>query len=337
MSNKRTPTSRRRLSQWVHEFPSFQYTDTAEQADDNTTIQELRRMIQEPLPNVGVSTSTAMPTAPVNPGQGVFQESQDPDDSADEVIPDAPPANVRGTCPAPRPRKKKLTSPVWQDFDHYEQHVRDGIWQRWGICKLCKTRFNASSTQGTNHLRNHAQRCKAKHAATGTTHGGTAVAVGTLTAQVNSFDPNVGREALAQLIYDADLPIGFGEHSAFQKYMKTFFPQFQSVSRNTTRSDIVQLYNRRKAGLIEEFHKGSFCFALTSDVWTGRSREDYISAVAHYVDDEWNLQKRIIGFRLLDVAHTGTNIWERILNVLIDSDLKIELLLSLWILRLQII
>ena len=41
-------------------------------------------------------------------------------------------------------------------------------------------------------------------------------------------------------------------------YMKTFFPQFQSVSRNTTRSDIVQLYNRRKAGLIEEFQKGSF-------------------------------------------------------------------------------
>ena len=33
------------------------------------------------------------------------------------------------------------------------------------------------------------------------------------------------------------------------------------------------------------------------------------------------MQKRIIGFRLLDVAHTGANICERILNVLIDYDL----------------
>ena len=141
-------------------------------------------MIQEPLRNVDVSTSTAMPTAPVNPGEGVFQESQDSNDPADEVIAEAndPAANVTGICPAPRPRKKKLTSPVWQDFDHYEQHVGNGIWQRWGICKLCKTRFNASSTQGTNHLRNHAQRCKAKHAATGTQHGGTTAAVGTSTA-----------------------------------------------------------------------------------------------------------------------------------------------------------
>ena len=71
--------------------------------------------------------------------------------------------------------------------------------------------------------------------------------------------------------------------------MKTFIPQFQFVFRNTTRSDIVSLYNKRKVGLIKEFHKGSFCVALTSDAWTGQCREDYISVVAHYVDDDWNL------------------------------------------------
>ena len=78
------------------------YQDTAEQAEYNTTIQELRRMIQEPLPNIGVSTSTAMPTAPANLGEGVSEESQDPDEQLDEVIPEGPPANVTATCPAPR-------------------------------------------------------------------------------------------------------------------------------------------------------------------------------------------------------------------------------------------
>ena len=45
--------------------------------------------------------------------------------------------------------------------------------------------------------------------------------------------------------------------------MSNFIPKFQYVSRNTTRSDIVNLNNRRKGGLIEEFKNGSFCVALT--------------------------------------------------------------------------
>ena len=35
---------------------------------------------------------------------------------------------------------------VWQDLDHYEQDLGGGNWKRWGVCKLYKTRFNASST-----------------------------------------------------------------------------------------------------------------------------------------------------------------------------------------------
>ena len=80
--------------------------------------------------------------------------------------------------------------------------------------------------------------------------------------------------------------------------MKSLITQFQPVSRNTNRSDIVQ--------------KGSFYVALTLDVWSGRAKEDYISVLAHYVDDDWNLQKRIIGLRLLDVSHNDQNLCERI-------------------------
>ena len=67
--------------------------------------------------------------------------------------------------------------------------------------------------------------------------------------------------------------------------------------------------------MIEEFHKGSFCVAVNYDVWTWRSREDYVSIVTHYIDDEWNMKKRIVILPLLDIAHIGTNICERILNV----------------------
>ena len=40
-----------------------------------------------------------------------------------------------------------------------------------------------------------------------------------------------------------------------------------------------------------------------------------------YVDGDWNLQKRIIGFPLLDVAHNSRNISDRVPNILVNSDL----------------
>ena len=81
------------------------------------------------------------------------------------------------------------------------------------------------------------------------------------------------------------------------------------------------MFNKRRQALIEEINNGTFNVALTSDIWSGRAKEDYLSVVIHYIDSDWVIQKRIIGFRLVDTLHTSTFISERILNVLIDYDL----------------
>ena len=50
-----------------------------------------------------------MPTVPINVGEEVFEESQNPNEEADEVIPEGPAANMTSTWLALLPRKKKLT------------------------------------------------------------------------------------------------------------------------------------------------------------------------------------------------------------------------------------
>ena len=47
-----------------------------------------------------------------------------------------------------------------------------------------------------------------------------------------------------------------------------------------------------------------------------------IILVVHFVDDDWILQKRIIGFRCLDVKHIGQNIDDRITTVLFEWKLE---------------
>jgi hypothetical protein len=69
---------------------------------------------------------------------------------------------------------------------------------------------------------------------------------------------------------------------------------------------------------------------LISNIWSGNVKEDYISVVAHYVSADWELQKRVVGFRLIEVSHSGENIVERIASVvkefgLIDNIFAITL------------
>jgi hypothetical protein len=51
--------------------------------------------------------------------------------------------------------------------------------------------------------------------------------------------------------------------------------------------------------------------SLTSDIWSSNAKEDYISIVSHYVGADWELHKKVIGFRLIEASHTGENIAEK--------------------------
>jgi hypothetical protein len=62
-------------------------------------------------------------------------------------------------------------------------------------------------------------------------------------------------------------------------------------------------------------------FALTSDIWSGNAKEDYLSMVAHYMNADWQLEKRIIGLGLVGVSHNAKNIVERIACVVVDFGL----------------
>ena len=77
---------------------------------------------------------------------------------------------------------------------------------------------------------------------------------------------------VARLIVGAKLPISFGENPFFEQFMQTFIPNYQTVSRVTIRSDILKLFEKKKLELLDEFKRGTFSVALTSDVWSGRAK-----------------------------------------------------------------
>jgi hypothetical protein len=40
-------------------------------------------------------------------------------------------------------------------------------------------------------------------------------------------------------------------------------------------------------------------------IWSSNAKVDYLSVVAHYINLDWQLEKRFLGLVLIDVSHNG--------------------------------
>ena len=90
-----------------------------------------------------------------------------------------------------------------------------------------------------------------------------------------------------------DQPTGFHDNPHFQYFINNAFnPQYVPVSRNRTMSNLIRTFQKRRTELISELQNISFSIALTSDIRSIYSKQDYLCVIGHYVDTQWILQKK---------------------------------------------
>ena len=217
-------------------------------------------------------------------------------------------------------KRRASTSKVWNDFDEIYEVIAGNEVRTGAKCNHCKKDFSSKSTHGTGHLSRHIPICLVLK-------GRSALPQSQLKFNPNGsvhtweYKPDVARTQLCRLIARLDLPLYFGESDAFEEYITTAHnSRFAKVSRQTTTRDLAKYFNDRRAQLVECL-KSVYYLALISDIWSGNAKEDYLSVVAHYVNVDWQLEKRTIGLRLIDVSHNAENIAERITSVLADYEL----------------
>jgi hypothetical protein len=96
------------------------------------------------------------------------------------------------------------------------------------------------------------------------------------------------------------------------------------VSRTTT-SDIDD-YFLGKVDEVKSLLSEASHVCLASDMWSGNAKEDHLIVVVHFVTIDWELEERIIDFRLIDCSHSGVNIAEGTSLVLAEYDLTSKVL-----------
>lgn len=128
----------------------------------------------------------------------------------------------------------------------------------------------------------------------------------------SKFSQEKFRELLVQAIVRHDLPFSFSEYDGFRTVFEYLQPSVSHFTRNTTKADIIKLYEHERNRLRGELIRSPGRISLTSDAWTSIVTDGYLSLTAHYIDSNWVLQKRILNFSYMPPPHTGVALAEKI-------------------------
>ena len=220
-------------------------------------------------------------------------------------------------------KRRKKTSGVWKYYVEEEFVDAAGVTKNRARCLHpgCNSFFSMQKGGGNGHMarhiKSHAREDEQSAAIQSRIQFNPDGSQG-----IFMYDQTRQRDALARLIASNDLSLGFGESAAFVKYIRTAHtPTYKAVSRQTTTRDMKKIAKEGLAAIKEELGSSTFSVSITSDIWNGLAKQDYITVVAHYVSSSWDLNKRVIGFELIDSAHTGENIADAILKVVSDFGL----------------
>ncbi|WOL06198.1 zinc finger BED domain-containing protein RICESLEEPER 2-like [Canna indica] len=216
-------------------------------------------------------------------------------------------------------KKKRKTSKVWNEFTVVV--MKDGT--KKNQCNYCRARLAYQNTGSTTHLNRHMLTCGVRLATiSGKTQQVLAIPtmepdgrIGNLTSF--RFDKEKVRDILAKMIIVHEYPFRMVEHTFFQLLMKTLNPKFESMSRVTVRSDCMKIYALEKKK-IKALLGSVDRISLTSDLWTSNQTIGYMCLTAHFLDNDWNLQKRVLSFISMPPPHTGLMISDSIFSCLND-------------------
>ncbi|KAK2641534.1 hypothetical protein Ddye_023297 [Dipteronia dyeriana] len=174
---------------------------------------------------------------------------------------------------------------------------------RMANCDFCEKLLNA--TQGTSSLRKHVLKCFDDHQeATNSTN--------------TSFDQNVGKSKVAKAIIMHELPLRFVEYTGFWEMIEYCQPRFESMSRNTLKSEIFKLYNMERDKTLKLLDSIDSKIAVTTDMWTSSTKRGYVVVTMHFIDKSWVLHSRIMRFIHVLSPHDATSLGEQLVTYFYD-------------------
>ena len=145
-----------------------------------------------------------------------------------------------------------------------------------------------------------------------------------------TFNKVKSRNALARFLVKDEQPFSVVDGEGFRDFVQVLQPKFDIPGRMTVSKDVLKLFSEEGAKLKKELTKCGQRVCLTTDCWTFCTQMAYMCLIAHYIDSDWHLHKKIVNFGQIE-NHKGETIgkvietcllsWglERVLSVTVDN------------------
>ncbi|EYU21540.1 hypothetical protein MIMGU_mgv1a002740mg [Erythranthe guttata] len=124
-----------------------------------------------------------------------------------------------------------------------------------------------------------------------------------------AYSHEVMVKEITRLIFTEGLHLNFGERPAFVQFVKKALnPNYREV----TKSEVLTEGKKEFANMMKElrsiFASPSRRVSLALDVWRKEGGFTYVRVTAHWMDSDWSMQRRIIGFKPLEFPISGANV-----------------------------
>ncbi|XP_076284838.1 E3 SUMO-protein ligase ZBED1-like [Lasioglossum baleicum] len=111
------------------------------------------------------------------------------------------------------------------------------------------------------------------------------------------------------------------QQKGFRELLSAAEPRYQIPCRTTfSRSVIPEMYKKRRKEVQEEIyadmHNGTTVFALTTDGWTSRAVQSYLSLTLHYTTTNFEIRRYMLNLHYLPKSHTSIYIQKTLVNLL---------------------
>ena len=124
----------------------------------------------------------------------------------------------------------------------------------------------------------------------------------------NSYQSKKITKAIGIFLVKDMRPYSLVENAGFINLVKTLDSRYQIPSRTYFSETLIpDLYNAEKGALMKDISSAS-SIALTTDGWTSRATESYITVTVHFIDEAWKLKNYVLVTRPMHESHTGENI-----------------------------
>ena len=206
--------------------------------------------------------------------------------------------------------KKRPTSIIW--------HFMARIGLNKTMCRLCKRRFNYAKGS-TSNMHKH---IKCSHAAALAKvlagEGPLVLPSHTFSSSLKimkrkafisnknmggiKFLPGGGAQQLDYLVnmaVSSMIPCSMVENEGFAKFVRMLNPKFQVPDKELMGQAIAKLHKKHCDLLQQQLDKAPG-ISISTEIWTHRERQQYLTVTAHFVSDTWDVQSAVLKTVLLD-------------------------------------